>query len=298
MKIVSQENHEGWLAWRRAGITASDAAVIAGFANRPTRTELWAEKVGRGLADQEAATEAMQFGLLLEDDILEMYTRKTGVTALLRQVSVESESVDFPMRATLDAVASDGRLLECKAVSIGGANHWPEDGDWENLPSRVLFQVQHQMSVADRDRCDVIAFLPLQLRIYPVRRRDDLIAPLIEMEEEFWRYVADETPPPPLSDAEAESCVRALGVADRCIPLGLDVQEVADDYDKICEDIRELEFDKKRIRERLIAAMAGNRHASLPDGRMLDCNVIHVAERVQTVKAHQQVRLSIKHPKT
>lgn len=296
MRIVTHPDTESWLAWRRGGITASDAAVISGYRRKPTRAELWLEKLGKG-GERELPTEQMQFGLLLEDDAMEMYTRKTGEVVAATQIAGEAEGTTFPMRATLDGMTSSGKLIECKAVGVGASRNWPEDGDAEDIPVEVYFQVQHQMRVADVDRCDVLALIPLELRIYPVYRRDDILSMVMELEEEFWACVDARRPPPYLDDRDAEPFIRAFGVEDRCRPMPLEVQDVVDNYEFICEKLRELEVDKKVLRDRILSAMCNNRHASLPDGRVVTCNVTEVAERTQTVKAHKQVRLTIKQPR-
>lgn len=296
MKTVTHQDTESWLDWRRSGITATDAAVISGHRQNPTRAELWLEKVGKA-NPRQPPNEAMQFGILLEDDICEMYTRKTSEVVSATQICGEAEDTPYPMKATIDGKTESGKLIECKATGIYGSRNWPEDGDWENIPVEVFFQVQHQMRVAGVDRCDVLAFIPLELRIYSIPRNDDILVLLMELEQEFWECVAAEIPPPYLDHCDAEPMIKALGVQDRCVGMSLEAQDVVDNYEFICEKLRELEADKKLLRERILSAMCSNRYASLPDGRIVDCNVIDVAERTQTVRAHKQIRLSIKQPK-
>jgi putative phage-type endonuclease len=296
VRTVTHSDRESWLEWRRGGVTATDAAVIAGHKRNPTRAELWLEKIGKGLA-RDTPTESMQFGLLLEDDIMEMYERKTCEVISARQVCGEAEDAGFPMRATLDGMTDSGKIVECKAIGVYASRNWPEDGDSDNIPIEVFFQVQHQMRVADVDRCDVLAFVPLELRVYPVSRNDEIMLMLIALEREFWDCVVAKMPPPYLDDRDAEPMIRAMGVHDRTVGLSAEVQEVVDDYESICEMLKELEADKKLHRERILSAMSSNRYGALPDGRIVDCNLIQVAERTQVVKAHQQIRLSIKRPK-
>jgi predicted phage-related endonuclease len=236
----------------------------------------------------------MVFGKSMEDSLAKMYEWRTGSRITETQICGEADDTPFPMRATLDAIDEAGNIVEFKAVSIGGARLWPEDGDAENLPPRVIYQVQHQMRVAERDRCIVFAGIPLETRLYEVRRNDEIISLLMDMEKDFWDAIQLKAYPLPIMDEDAETFMRAFGVREDRVGLSHEVQMMVDLYEETGETLRELEAQKKRLRERILAAMVGNRYGCLPDGRMIDCKLIEIKERTQVVKAHTQLRLMIK----
>lgn len=296
MRTVKHYGEAEWLKWRRGGISASDAAIIAGEVKKPSRVDLWIEKLGKGTPTE--ATEAMRFGKAMESAIAAMYTQRTHKRVMDIQICGECSDSPYPMRATIDAMDENGDILEFKAVSVGGARFWPEDGDADNLPARVIYQVQHQMRVADANRVLVVAAIPLELRIYEVRRREEIIGPLMALEESFWGYVASEEYPDrhAIDDADAEVFIKAFGVKENRIGLSMEIQEVVDDYEMLGTAIRNSEAEKKRLKDRILSAMCNNRYAELPDGRILDCKLIEIAERTQVVKAHTQLRLTVKRP--
>jgi len=289
MRTVKHYDHAEWLRWRRGGISASDAAIIAGEVKKPSRVDLWLEKLGKGTAVEP--NEAMVFGKNMEDALAKMYKWRTYRGLAETQICCEADGTSFPMRATLDAIDECGDIVEFKAVSIGGARYWPEDGDSDNLPPRVIYQVQHQMRVADRDRCFVFAGIPLETRIYEVIRNDEIIGPLMDLEERFWRCVVEEECP---DDVDAETFLKAFGVREHRVGLSINVQDTVDAYELIGSQLRELEAEKKRLKDGILAALGGNRFGELPDGRMIDCKLIEIKERTQVVKAHTQLRLMIK----
>ena len=186
--------------------------------------------------------------------------------------------------------------LQLKAVSAGAARYWPEDRDSDNLPPRVIYQVQHQMRVAERERCIVFVGIPLETRVYEVLRREEIIEPLMELEHKFWEHVMREEYPDDVRDEDAETFIRAFGVREAHIGMSIQAQDIVDAYELISSQIREAEIEKKRLRDRIVSGMGGNRYGHLPDGRTIDCNLIQVKERVQTVKAHTQLRLNVKRP--
>ncbi len=292
MKTVTFYDEAEWLKWRRGGISASDAAIIAGETTRPSRVELWLEKLGKRVPME--ANEAMRFGKAMEGAIAEMYRWRTEDRVIKTQICGEADGTPYPMRATLDAITESGKILEFKAVSIGGARWWPEDGDAENLPPRVIYQVQHQMRVADKDSCTVVAAIPLELRLYVVQRREDILKPLMEMEEQFWHCIQDKRYPLPVMDEDAEVFIKAMGVRDQAVSLGMEVQDTVDAYERIGAEVRELETEKKRLKDRILSAMFSYRYGLLPDGRTIDCNLIDIPARIQNVKAYTQLRLTVK----
>jgi putative phage-type endonuclease len=284
-----------WMEWRRTGIGASEAAAVAGQSNRPTRMEVWLDKIGRSGPCPEPS-EQMRWGHRLEDDIADAYSEATGIQILITQVCCRSDSHPF-MIATLDGVTDD-RNIEFKVCGHWASRTLGESGDTETLPLHWLIQVQHQMEVSGKDRTDIAVFLPtLELRIYPVFRSNLLIDSLIEIESEFWEHVKSETPPPASDPSDYEHVLRYRGNAETRVALDHNVIMAVDMYQHACAEIKELELMKDQARAEIIAALGSNKYGDLPDGRVVTASVAQISERTQIVKAHTQVRLSIRAPK-
>src|SRR5690606_16880012 len=69
-------------AVRRSGIGSSDAAVVAGLNRWKTTLDLYLEK--RGLVEPEPASEAAEWGTILEPTILREFARRNGVNVVGR----------------------------------------------------------------------------------------------------------------------------------------------------------------------------------------------------------------------
>jgi putative phage-type endonuclease len=284
-----------WHEWRRTGIGASEAAAVAGQSDRPTRVEIWLEKLGKA-GPRPEPNEAMRWGHRLEDDIAEAYTEATGIPIIQTQVCCRSDSRPW-MIATVDGVAQD-RLVEFKATGHWAAKQLGESGDVETLPLRWIIQAQHQMACYGADRVDFAVFLPsLELRTYPVERSELLIDSLWEIEAEFWECVKSETPPPTLDVADCEHLLRYYGNHETRVELDHSVLTAVDMYEHAASEIRELELVKGQTRARIIAALGRHKYGDLPDGRVVTASVANISERIQTVRAHTQVRLSVRAPK-
>ena len=72
-------------------------------------------------------------------------------------------------------------------------------------------QVQHQLAVTGKAAADVAVLLGGQeLRIHRIERDEALIARLVELERQFWRYVETDTPPPADGSDSADAALRCL----------------------------------------------------------------------------------------
>ena len=68
MKIVAfDQRTDEWLAWRKLGVTASEAAIIMNESPYMTPWRLWAEKVGLAEPDDLSKNPFVQYGIEHED---------------------------------------------------------------------------------------------------------------------------------------------------------------------------------------------------------------------------------------
>ncbi|NKF94870.1 endonuclease [Ralstonia solanacearum] len=201
-----------WLAVRRTGIGGSDAAAAVGLNPYKSQLELWLEKTGRDAdlpkPNPNDTTEPIYWGTLLEPIVAAAYTQKTGHRVRKVNAVLQHPAIPF-MLANLDREVvgvPDVQILECKTAGEFGARHW-QDG----VPEYVQLQVQHQLAVTGKQAADVAVLLCGQaLEVHRIERDDDLIARLIPLEAQFWRYVETDTPPPGDGSESADRALRCL----------------------------------------------------------------------------------------
>ncbi|KAI3608363.1 Phage exonuclease [Cupriavidus necator H850] len=201
-----------WLAVRRTGIGGSDAAAAVGLNPYKSQLELWLEKTGRDTdlqkPDPNDTTEPVYWGTLLEPIVAAAYTQQTGHRVRKVNAVLQHPTIPF-MLANLDREvvgAPDVQILECKTAGEFGARHWQN-----GVPEYVQLQVQHQLAVTGKRVADVAVLLCGQkLEVHRIERDDDLIARLIPLEAQFWRYVETDTPPPGDGSESADRVLRCL----------------------------------------------------------------------------------------
>jgi len=285
-----------WHAWRFQGIGASDAAAACGASRYKSRYQLWREKTGE--LNPEPPTEQMRWGLWLEPAITQAYYERTGLE--LRGQQVCWEHLQYPwMRSTLDTIA-ESRLVEFKSVGYSIGHHLGEDGDSDSLPPEWILQVQHQLAVTGFEVCDVAVFLGhlLELRLYPIIRNDDLIARLIESESEFWESVQNRTLPPPETIDDFVDFAKRTGHDRKRIGLhDPQVGRAIACYQELGDHIKESEKLREIYKKEILWSLRGHEYGDLPDGRVIRAQTVEIAERIQTVKAHTQLRLTVREPK-
>lgn len=196
-QIVKQDD-------RRTFIGGSDAPVILGLVSWKTRYELYLEKRGEKEPDDLSDVERVQWGIVLEDVIAQMYTRKTGKK--VRRVNsriFDKKNIGFPRAAQIDRRIVGGGILEIKTTDASQAAEWGPEGSAE-VPPGYYAQVQHQIDTADENNAEIAVLIGgNRLRIYNIPRDDEFIAYLRKAEEAFWNCVVKGIPPEPITVEEA-----------------------------------------------------------------------------------------------
>lgn len=265
---------EDWLQVRRTGIGGSDAAAAVGLNPYKSQTELWLEKTGRGAdlpkPDPNDTTEPIYWGTLLEPIVAAAYSKQTGNRVRRINAVLRHPTIPF-MLANLDreVIGVPGvQILECKTAGQFGARHWV-DGP----PEYVGLQVQHQLAVTGKQAADVAALLcGQQLAVYRIERDDALIANLIALEAEFWRYVETDTPPPGDGSESADRALRCLYPRDSgcTVDFSDDRQLSAAFADLIAvrEQIESLEVAAAKLKQTIQYAMGDASRALFDTGEV------------------------------
>lgn len=185
MKQGSQE----WLEVRRGKITSTDAPIIMGcskFGDTPLM--LWKRK--SGLSPEKARNAAMQRGHDLEGEARDCFTRMTGIHVYPRVVF--SDKYDFAM-ASFDGIDLDDTcFVEIKCPNkddhaMAAQGMIPEAYQWQMYHQWACFptaQAAYYFSYFNGEGILVM-----------LDKDKDVIADLMEKEQEFYECLITGTPP-------------------------------------------------------------------------------------------------------
>lgn len=186
-------NRAEWLEARRKGLGGTDAAAILGLSRFRSARQVYHDKIGD--SPERPATDAMRWGLALEEAIALAYTVETGrslrKTAPLRRAKHVRE---FPMIGSIDRVSMEpGRpaVIELKTArsdrGFADAASWRDVEPERRVPPDYYVQVQHYLEVADVEVADVAAlFGGSDFRIYEIPRDRAFGADLRSELAAFW----------------------------------------------------------------------------------------------------------------
>lgn len=210
LKMYVCENRSQWLGKRSKRIGGSEAASIIGLNPWRTNLELWEIKTGRKIPKDISQNAVVQYGIQAEEHLRELfkldYPRYT-VDYIENNLWIND---DYSYaHASLDGWLTDeaGRkgVLEIKTTNI--QNHAMGEKWKDRIPDNYYVQILHYMAIMEAD----FAILKAQLKYdyageevfamikhYKIERADvqDDIEYLMQAEEEFSRYMAEDTPPP------------------------------------------------------------------------------------------------------
>ncbi|MGH7714381.1 MAG: YqaJ viral recombinase family protein [Vulcanimicrobiaceae bacterium] len=242
MSVAEISTREAWLQARRSGLGGSDAAPAIGLSPYKTPHDLWLEKLGR--TEDTEQTERQRMGTRLEDVIADEYMERTGKT-LHRVNRILRHPEHSWMIANIDRrIVGEKAGFEAKSVDKDAArsDEWGAPGT-DEVPTYYLLQAAHYLAVTSYERFDLAALVGGNtLNIYVIRRDEELISTLIEMESKFWKHVVSETEPPVVSTEEAKRRW-PQSVASKIVATPEIVEH--------CARLRTLKADLKRIEEEI-----------------------------------------------
>lgn len=276
LKLVktAELSRADWLEVRRTGIGGSDAAAAVGLNPYKSQLELWLEKTGRDAElpkpDPNDTAEPIYWGNLLEPIVAAAYTQQTGRRVRKVNAVLRHPTVPF-MLANLDREVigvPDVQILECKTAGLFGSRHW-QDG----VPEYVQLQVMHQLAVSGKQAADVAVLLcGQQLAVHRIERDDELIARLIQLEKQFWRYVERDTPPPGDGSESADRALRCLYPRDSggTVDFSDDRQLSATFADLVAvrEQVEALEVAAAKLKQTIQTAMGDASRALFDTGEV------------------------------
>lgn len=242
---------EEWLKYRAKGIGGSDVSVIAGINPFKSVYQLWLEKTGQTELGEEGS-EYTHFGTLLEPIVRKEFTERTGIKVRQKHMLLQSEEYPF-MLADLDGVINeDGELciFEAKTASAYKQEVWEE-----GVPDFYILQVQHYMAVTGAKKTYIAALVGGNHFFYHVVERDEeLIENLIALEKHFWEtnVIGCVEPVPDGSEATTKYFnERFMESNGETVELPDEVLPICEEYEKISQQLKELETEKKAVANQL-----------------------------------------------
>lgn len=191
-----------FLQGRRAGIGSSDAPMLLGISPWGGPWRVFESKVTPP-PPEDTENEPARWGRMLEDLVARDWAKSTGHKILRRRRQFTSTRWPWAIANPDRWVVGEPALVEVKVVFHRAAD-WGDDPS--EAPPHVQVQCQHQMAVTGT-RWVYIPVLFAQrpeARDYLVKRNDQLITDLMEVEEDFWtNHVLTDTPPPPDASDDA-----------------------------------------------------------------------------------------------
>lgn len=250
-------------AARRHYLGSSDAAAILGLDPFRGPRDVYWEKVGPEIPDQEKPE--FELGNLLEAAICGYAARRLGVTLVHNEMRTHPDGIRC---ANFDALIP-GRREAVEAKFAGRDDEWGDEGT-DQVPERVMIQCQHQIDVADLERVWVptlVSGFRAEFRLYCVTRHDELAAQIRDAEHRFWREHVERRQPPDGNPIPPVRFAKLLQrVPNRCAELGDDglaawaALEVAKARRKAAEDAAD------EAQSRLLMLLGDAEAGILPNG--------------------------------
>ncbi len=210
--VQLEQGSEKWHAWRKGGITATDAVVLAGLSPYKSWWRLWGEKRGiveepdlscnpwvrRGHDLEPEARDHMSDFLLEHDPTPEAYHAarahfKESLTPYCLQMK------KYPMmRASLDGIRDNGEPTELKVPSDRTFQDVVNRGRKSKAYRLYYPQVQHQIMVCGASRGWLLFYQPGRYATpvcFEIHRDDAFLKGHAERCAQFYNHLINGVPP-------------------------------------------------------------------------------------------------------
>ena len=261
--MTNSDFHE----WRSRGIGASDIAGILNLSPWSSPYSVWASKVlattGGGTS---GSMEAMRWGKLLEDAVIDEAARRLNVYAYGQQTRCTHPDYEWA-RATVDAFCKDDDtegVIEAKTTS---------DYRWYEVPVYYEAQVLWQLAVTGRSFGWLAALhAGRKLSLWRIDEQPALQRAMLDTGREFWESFIVPGVPPPVDGlsgtGDALDAVYAETVPGATVAFDDEYAETVAALRRVRGDIRTLEEDRDLLENRIKAAL-GTAESGTVDGRVV-----------------------------
>jgi putative phage-type endonuclease len=271
----AESTRQTWLQQRKAGIGATDAAVILGLSKWKSPLALYAEKAGL-IDESDEEHDALEWGRRLEPVIAQKYEEVTGRSTYdPGAYEITRHASERWMCATLDRIVTappaDGALpydspgvLELKTAAA-----WARD-QWDNEPPPIYqVQVQHQLAVTGHLWGSIAVLIGGRtFRWQDIERNETFIERLMKLEHEFWLRVQRRDPPPPDGTRATTDMLATLYPAEQHDLVQLPAEASGWDMQRetAIKAIEQADERKREAENRIKAAIGDHAIGQLPNG--------------------------------
>lgn len=247
-------DRDQWLAWRRTGLSATDAAKIIGLSPWGTPWTVWANKVGLIDDTDVEVTDAMEFGSRAEPMLAAWLYDRTGIYTIGAQThvthpgrpwmlaTVDGYAADHPAATIADAIAG----VEIKTTS-DSADEWKQ-----SIPLHYQAQAQWQMACTGLPATIMptlhLAFGRLQFEVHTIARDEEDIAMLTAAGERFWHDHVLAGIAPDVDASQATSTALGAAWAEHTVD---DAVEADDDLVATVANLRDAKAQAKALDEQI-----------------------------------------------
>ena len=266
-----------WVALRRSGLGATDAAVVTGRSPFASPYDKFAEMSGTTVP--KIATDAMRWGMILQPVV-----GKAWAAEHERKVKANNHTYwlepGIYSHYDFDLVGAP-EILEVKTASQFAAREWGEQGT-DQVPEAYALQCQHEIMVRPGIvRCHLAVLIGGQkLQSYIVERDDELIEDLLRIERRFYADAIRGIPPDMDGSEAATEYLRGLNPRDtgEKIDLTDEVESLALAYLAASASEKAAGEEKATAANRLREAMGAN---ALGVGRSVKVSYKSSKDRVE-----------------
>lgn len=274
--FLACKSREEWLLARSKSLGTSDVGALLGISTFRKPLQVYAEKridpaTGKPLIPSGDPTEAMTWGIKLEDVVRRHYAEETGRKIWHREHTLFRHP-EMPFHASLDGIVTkpkqDRRILEVKTA--WAAKDWGDEGT-DDIPLSYVAGVQWSMGILPEfNLADVaVLFGGNKYRVYTVERDDAIIKQMQEEALTFWMRT-ENGQPPEVSDGSTQTrkALEALYAPieqGEILEASFKAKAVMDELDIVREKFKEIEGEKKRLENEICAAIGSD--LGLTDGK-------------------------------
>ena len=243
-EVIPITSQADWLVRRQRDVTSTEVSALFGLSPYLTEFELFHRKrasepvvitenermrwgkrleavIAHGVADDEgwAVTHADYYARIPELRMGSSFDYE--VTSAQQQAGVELPTVG---------------LMEVKNVDgLQFKNKWLDQGETLEAPEHIELQIQHQMEVANRDYCILVALVGGNHVRWVQRNRDRTIGEQIrERIADFWNAIDKNEAPSPDYSRDADFIVKSIHNSARdgeVVQADADLEELIKHYD-------------------------------------------------------------------
>lgn len=249
-KLVStlHIDKQEWLSYRKRGIGGSDAGAVCGLNPYQTAIHVYQDKTTVETAEFD--NEAMRQGRELEDYVAKRFTEESKLKVRRVNAIYYNEAHPFMLADVDRMIVGENAGLECKTASPYMADKW-QDG---SIPMSYQLQCHHYMSVCNTDAWYIAVLIyGREFKFYKIQRDEQLIADLIQIEQNFWEnHVLRQILPNPDGSKTADSILAEYFKESKEITIPLSgFDDKLNRRQEILTLIEKMDTEKKKIEQEL-----------------------------------------------